>query len=183
MFSWPSLLERMCRTWGSNSGLLACQANSLPIELPRPVDPCCDYYTLFSRTFQQNYDPWLILELCLCSISCEIMVDLIKSGRYIDILLCQNMRNNKNKHSSGVSCSASKAFIWRYFLLVIQSFLEVTCWIVFSIFWAWNNFWATEEDRHNCMFFQHLYYGNHIFSMAGIVKLYIIGNTGNQNIL
>ena len=28
----------MCRTWGSNSGPLACQANSLPIELPRPVD-------------------------------------------------------------------------------------------------------------------------------------------------
>ena len=30
MFSWPSLHERMCRTWGSNSGPLACQANSLP---------------------------------------------------------------------------------------------------------------------------------------------------------
>ena len=28
----------MCRTWGSNSGPLACQANSLPIELPRPVN-------------------------------------------------------------------------------------------------------------------------------------------------
>ena len=27
----------MCRTWGSNSGPLACQANSLPIELPRPM--------------------------------------------------------------------------------------------------------------------------------------------------
>ena len=25
-------------TRGSNSGLLACQANSLPIELPRPVE-------------------------------------------------------------------------------------------------------------------------------------------------
>ena len=37
MFSWPSLHERMCRTWGSNSGPLACQANSLPFELPRPV--------------------------------------------------------------------------------------------------------------------------------------------------
>ena len=37
MFSWPSLHERMCRTWGSNTGPLACQANSLPIELPRPV--------------------------------------------------------------------------------------------------------------------------------------------------
>ena len=33
MFSW----QRMCRTWGSNSGPLACQVNSLPIELPRPV--------------------------------------------------------------------------------------------------------------------------------------------------
>ena len=28
----------MCRTWGSNSGPLTCQANSLPIELPHPVD-------------------------------------------------------------------------------------------------------------------------------------------------
>ena len=37
MFSWPSLHERMCRTWGTNSGPLACQANSLPIELSRPV--------------------------------------------------------------------------------------------------------------------------------------------------
>ena len=37
MFSWPSLHERMCRTWGSNLGPLACQANSPPIELPRPV--------------------------------------------------------------------------------------------------------------------------------------------------
>ena len=34
MFSWPSLHERMCRTWESNSGLLDCQADTLPIELP-----------------------------------------------------------------------------------------------------------------------------------------------------
>ena len=27
----------MCRTWGSNSGPLACQVNSLPIEIPHPV--------------------------------------------------------------------------------------------------------------------------------------------------
>ena len=27
----------MCRTWGSNSGPLACQANTLLIKLPRPV--------------------------------------------------------------------------------------------------------------------------------------------------
>ena len=33
IFSWPSLHERMCRTWGSNSGPLACQADTLPIEL------------------------------------------------------------------------------------------------------------------------------------------------------
>ena len=37
MFSWPSLHERMCRTWGLNSGPLACQVNTLPIELLRPV--------------------------------------------------------------------------------------------------------------------------------------------------
>ena len=49
LFSWPSLHERMCRAWGSNSGLLACQANSLPIKLPRPViilgqNMCCSRY-------------------------------------------------------------------------------------------------------------------------------------------
>ena len=38
MFSWPSLHKRMCRTWGSNSGPLACQANTLPIELPCPAN-------------------------------------------------------------------------------------------------------------------------------------------------
>ena len=37
MFSWPSHNERMCRTWGLNLGPLACQANMLPIELPRPA--------------------------------------------------------------------------------------------------------------------------------------------------
>ena len=39
MFSWPSLHGKMCRTWGSNSGPLACQADTLPIELPRSVLP------------------------------------------------------------------------------------------------------------------------------------------------
>ena len=37
MFSWPSLHERMCRTSWSNSGPLACQANTRPIELSRLV--------------------------------------------------------------------------------------------------------------------------------------------------
>ena len=35
MFSGPILHERMCRTLGSNSEPLACQTNTLPIELPR----------------------------------------------------------------------------------------------------------------------------------------------------
>ena len=38
-------------------------------------------------------------------------MDLIKSGSYIGIFLCQNMCNNKNKHSGAVSCSACNAFI------------------------------------------------------------------------
>ena len=37
MFPWPSLHERMCQTWGSNSGPLACQTDTLPIKLPRPA--------------------------------------------------------------------------------------------------------------------------------------------------
>ena len=35
-FSWPSLHEIMCRTWGSNSGPLACQADTLPIKYRDP---------------------------------------------------------------------------------------------------------------------------------------------------
>ena len=41
--------------------------------------------------------------LALCSISCEVTGTVI--------FLCRNMRNNKNKHSGGISCSACKAFI------------------------------------------------------------------------
>ena len=37
IFSGPSLHERMCLTWGSNSGPLACQADTLPIKLPCPA--------------------------------------------------------------------------------------------------------------------------------------------------
>ena len=37
IFSWPSLHERMCRTWGSSSRPLAYQADMLPNELPRPA--------------------------------------------------------------------------------------------------------------------------------------------------
>ena len=45
----------MCRTWGSNSGPLACQANSLPIELPR-------HYELVSK-FNVGLKPLLHLGL------------------------------------------------------------------------------------------------------------------------
>ena len=37
IFSRPNLHERMCQMWGSNSGPLACQANTLPIKLPHPA--------------------------------------------------------------------------------------------------------------------------------------------------
>ena len=80
-------------------------------------DPCCDLYTLFSQTLQQSYDPWLILELCLCSISCETIwfwSNLVDTS----IFLSQNMRNNKNKHSGGISSSACNAFIVYYFCLL-----------------------------------------------------------------
>ena len=49
IFSWPSLHERMFRTWGSNSGLLACQADTLPIELPRPANPGWEHIGSYSH--------------------------------------------------------------------------------------------------------------------------------------
>ena len=36
-----SFHERMCRTWGTNSRPLACQADTLPIELPHPAVYLC----------------------------------------------------------------------------------------------------------------------------------------------
>ena len=51
MFSWPSLHERMCRMWGSNSGPLACQANSLPIELLRPVST----FPVMEKTYADSW--------------------------------------------------------------------------------------------------------------------------------
>ena len=36
-------------------------------------DPSCDQYKLFFRTFQKSYDSWLIFELCLRSISWDII--------------------------------------------------------------------------------------------------------------
>ena len=44
-FSWPSRHERMCRTWGTDSRPLACQADTLPIELPRPASNVCERAT------------------------------------------------------------------------------------------------------------------------------------------
>ena len=44
---------KMCRTWGSKSGPLACQADALPIELPRflgntkvTLSVVCKHYSL-----------------------------------------------------------------------------------------------------------------------------------------
>ena len=39
----------MCRMWGSNSGLLACQVDTLPIELPHPTEAERSYH----------FDHWL----------------------------------------------------------------------------------------------------------------------------
>ena len=44
-------------------------------------------------------------------------MDLIKSGTYIDIFLLILLRNNKIKHSGGVSCSACTAFIYQVILV------------------------------------------------------------------
>ena len=49
-------------------------------------------------------------------------MDLIRSGRYIDIFLCQNMYNNKKKYSGGVSCSACNAFIMIYIYFEFPTF-------------------------------------------------------------
>ena len=55
MFSCSSLHERMCRTWGSNSGPLACQANTLPIEPPRPKEVQDDVVRLMTLTLRMDW--------------------------------------------------------------------------------------------------------------------------------
>ena len=53
-------------------------------------------------------------------------MNLIISGRYIDIFLCQYMRNNKNKHSGGVSCSACNSiYIYRKTIEIINNTLKI----------------------------------------------------------
>ena len=75
MFSWPSLYERMCRTWGSNSGPLACQANSLPIELPRLSDLILIMSSLWEETLacqfqkRQKRYPCLVNVFYRCKMS------------------------------------------------------------------------------------------------------------------
>ena len=70
MFSGPSLHERMCRTWGSNSGPLACQANSLPIELPCPVS--------YDRKDSSN----LIVSVVINSYSCFLLDNIVRSMQH-----------------------------------------------------------------------------------------------------
>ena len=90
MFSWPSLHERMCRTWGSNSGPLACQANTLPIELPRPAPNfvariiawvsydyhACVIYALHVCELQANFGPNFARSSCgICK--CVVNTNLV----------------------------------------------------------------------------------------------------------
>ena len=86
-------------------------------------DPCCGKYTLFSRTFQQSYDPWLSFRIMF-------MPNILWNNWWIwshCYFLCQNMCNNKNKHSGGISCSACNAFIcvcvWRVWLFYHMSYV------------------------------------------------------------
>ena len=58
----------------------------------------------------------------------------MKSGRYMDIFSCQNMRNNKNKHSGRVSCSACDAFFYLSNFVSLSLFTEVSrCFLFLSL--------------------------------------------------
>ena len=62
IFSWPSLHERMCQTWGSNSGPLACQGvnalgnNKSVFDYRRLVGWLCWGLTSQSTIFQSCRD-------------------------------------------------------------------------------------------------------------------------------
>ena len=58
VFSWLCLHERMCLTWGSNSGRLACPADTLLIELLRPAQ------------FRQDLNPLAQLQKIAAAIFC-----------------------------------------------------------------------------------------------------------------
>ena len=91
IFSWPSLHERMCRMWGSNSGPLACQADTLPIELPRPAVCMCVYVGTHARTHACMY---------VCMVHC---------------LLLGSAQNNSSPHSREqprLSFSATQSLRW-----------------------------------------------------------------------
>ena len=83
MFSWPSLHERMCRTWGSNSGPLACQADSLSIELPRPVEEetvivhCCYCTCGATSSTPTTRTEWLDMDIAKTSLQSTSSINLI----------------------------------------------------------------------------------------------------------
>ena len=91
IYSWPSPHERKCQTWGLNSGPLACQADVLLIYTCSYCARLLQWMDFDKIVFMHwyiwsmlwlmhiifpnfsSYDSWPILELCLCSISCEII--------------------------------------------------------------------------------------------------------------
>ena len=88
----------MCRTWGSNSGPLACQANSLPIELPRPVqslrvnENCeenldCDSIRVNENTREKRLEPRTSVETQL---SCYSRVDETTLGVTLSMEECRD---------------------------------------------------------------------------------------------
>ena len=62
IFSWPSLNERMCWTWGLNSGPLACQVDTVPIELP------CLLNKVYGSQWICISAHWIWLSNCTCLI-------------------------------------------------------------------------------------------------------------------
>ena len=121
-------------------------------------DPCCDYYILFSRTFHQSYDPWLILKFVYAQYLVKYLVDLIKSGSYIDIFYVKTCATTKISTVAGYHVVLA-TLLFFFYLGLVRIFLgrawfgDGGCFVPLNPALC-NVYWDTKETRHleNCIY-------------------------------
>ena len=118
----------MCRTWGSNSGPLACQTNSLPIELPRPV-VLCEYTCIQNNKINVS------------------VLDIKGLGHTKLIPWCSDFVFENKERASAIFIFVQKLFsiiLWSermffFFLIIIINYCKVRIWIYELFFFHSQN--------------------------------------------
>ena len=79
--------------------------------------------------FPEHFNRVMTLDWFYAQYLVKKVADLMKSGRYIDTFVCQNMRNYKNKHSGGVSCACNAiVYSFKKECLMKHKYCLWRCW-------------------------------------------------------